>query len=145
MDDEITDYRMLAAWLAIAARDSAGANRLAVEVLRANGYFDGTRRRIFHSTLILAAETALELGDAEGALRYAQSARETATSDSLSTRRSALVGEARLLEGRARLALGDTAAARTDLRLALDALRYGAGADHPRAIEAARLGSGLGS
>ena len=141
VDDEITDERMLAAWLAIAARDSAGANRLAVEVLRANGYFDGTRRRIFHSTLILAAETALELGDADGALRYAQSARETATSDSLSTRRSALVGEARLLEGRARLALGDTAAARTDFRLALDALRYGAGADHPRAIEAAKLGS----
>ncbi|HET7549848.1 MAG TPA: serine/threonine-protein kinase [Gemmatimonadaceae bacterium] len=148
VDDQITDVRMLDAWLALSQADSAATNRLVVEVLRANGYFDGSRRNVFHSSLILAAETALAVGHAQAALQYAQSARETATSDSLSTRRSAFVGEARLLEGRARLALGDTTAARTDFRLALDALRYGAGADHPRTIEAAKLlavttGSGL--
>lgn len=147
VDDQLTDGRMLDAWLALTDADSAAANRLVVEVLRANGYFGGTRRRIFHASLILGAETALALGDAEAALHYAQSAREIATSDSLSARHSAFVGEARLLEGRARLALGDTAAARTDFRMALDALRYGAGANHPRALEAAKLlgADGVGS
>jgi hypothetical protein len=139
VDDEITDARILDARLALARADTAAANLLAVEVLSGNGYFDGVRRKIFHSTLILAAETALGVGDAEGALRYAQSAREIATSDSLSTRQSALVGEARLVEGRARLALGDTSAARTDFQLAHEALHYGAGASHPRTIEAAKL------
>ena len=148
VDDQITDARILDAWLALSASDSAAANRLAVQVLRDNRYFDGTRRKVFHSSLILAAETALDLGDANGALRYARSARETATSDSLSTRRSALVGEARLLEGRAQLVLGDTSAARGSIELALEALRYGAGANHPRTMEAGELlarltGSGL--
>jgi serine/threonine-protein kinase len=139
VDDQITDARILDAWLALTDADSATANRLVLEVLRANRYFDGVRRTVFHSALVLAAETALQLGDAEGALRYARSAREKATIDSLSTRRSALVGEARLLEGRAQLALGDTSAARASIELAAEALRYGAGADHPRAIEAAKL------
>jgi serine/threonine-protein kinase len=139
VDDEITDARVLDARLALARADTAAANRLVLEVLNENGYFDGTRRKIFHSALILAAETALELGDAEGALRYARSARETATSDSLSTKRSAIVGEARLVEGRAQLVLGDTSAARSSFQLALEDLRYGAGAGHPRAIEAAKL------
>jgi serine/threonine-protein kinase len=139
VDDQITDARILDAWLALTDGDSAAANRLVVEVLGANGYFDGTRRSVFHSALVLGAESALALGDAKAALQYAQSAREIATRDSLSTRRSAFVGEARLLEGRARLVLGDTTAAWTDFRNALDALRYGAGAEHPRALEAAKL------
>jgi tetratricopeptide (TPR) repeat protein len=149
VDDQITDARILDAQLALADGDSATANRLVVQVLRDNRHFEGVRRRIFHSSLILAAETALEQGDAEGALHYARSAREVATSDSLSTRRSAFVGEARLLEARAQLALGDTSAGRGSIELALEALRYGAGAEHPRTIEAGKLlaaittGSGL--
>ncbi|HET7621122.1 MAG TPA: hypothetical protein VFK39_04375, partial [Gemmatimonadaceae bacterium] len=139
VDDEITDGRILDAWLALARSDTATANKLATEVLKENGYFDGKRRKIFHSALILAAESALALGDVRGALQYAQSAGEIATSDSLCATRSAFVGEARLVEGRARLALGDSSAARADFQHALGALRYGAGADHPLTIEAERL------
>ncbi|HET7622147.1 MAG TPA: serine/threonine-protein kinase [Gemmatimonadaceae bacterium] len=139
VDDEITDGRILDAWLALARSDTATAHKLATEVLKDNGYFDGKRRKIFRSAMILAAESALALGDARGALQYAQSAGEIATSDSLCATRSAFVGEARLMEGRARLALGDSSAARADFQHALGALRYGAGADHPFTIEAERL------
>jgi hypothetical protein len=100
---------------------------------------------VFHSTLILAAETALALGDAKAASGFARSARETATSDSLSLRRSAFVGEARLMEGRAQLALGDTSAARASIELAQEELSVGAGAGHPRAVEAAKLLAAISS
>jgi hypothetical protein len=139
VDDQLTDSRMLDALFASRRGDSATAHRLAVAVLRDNGYFGGKRRKVFHSTLILAAETALALGDAKAASGFARSARETATSDSLSLRRSAFVGEARLMEGRAQLALGDTLAARASIELAQEELSVGAGAGHPRAVEAAKL------
>jgi len=52
--------------------------------------------------------------------------------DSLADLRSAYVGEARLIEARALLAGADTAGARAAIGRALPALRYGAGAEHPR-------------
>ncbi len=139
VDDQITDSRVLDAWLALARGDSATANKLVMNVLAVNGYFEGKRRKVFRSALILAGETALADGDAEGALHYARSAREAATTDSLSARESAFVGEARLLEGRAQLALGDTADGRASIDLALQALRHGAGPGHPLTIEAEKV------
>ncbi len=138
-DDEITNGRALDAWLALASGDSATANRLIVGVLGVQGYFEGARRRVFHSSLILASETALAGGDAAGALGFARSARERATTDSLSARESALVGEARLHEGRAQLALGDTTNARSSIELAVQALHHALGAGHPLTIEAEKL------
>jgi serine/threonine-protein kinase len=138
-DDQITNGRALDAWLALASGDSSTANRLIVGALSAQGYFEGARRRVFHSSLILASETALAEGDAAGALSYARSAREGVTTDSLSAREGAFVGEARLHEGRAQLALGDTSDARASIELALQALRHALGAGHPLTIEAEKL------
>ena len=143
-DDEVTDPRMLDARLAAMDGDSATANALAVQVLRANGYFKGTRRSIFRSALILAAETALALRHPAEALGYARAAREKAAVDSLSETQSAFVGEARLLEVRALLASADTTGARAELARALVALRNGAGPDHPRVRQAERLSAELG-
>ncbi len=135
-DDQITDARILDARVALESGDTATADALIVQVLRANGYFNGTRKKIFHSALILAAETALSLDKPAEALDYARSARASATLDTLTETRSAFVGEARLLEARALLATGDTAAAKSALVLAVEALRSGAGATHPRTREA---------
>ena len=73
------------------------------------------------------------------ALRLARDARTIATLDSLSDSRSALVGEARLAEGRALLASDDTTAARATLARAVAALTTGAGPSHPTAREAEAL------
>ncbi len=143
-DDQITNGSALDAWLALAKGDSSTANRLIVRALSAQGYFEGTRRRAFRSSLILASETALAEGDAAAALRYAQSAREGATTDSLSARESAFVAEARLHEGRAQLVLGDTSDARASIELALQALRHALGAGHPLTLEAEKLHTGSG-
>ena len=62
-----------------------------------------------------------------------------ATRDSLTEKGSMWVGDARLAEGRALLARGDTAAARASLSRALIALAAGAGSDHPRARAARAL------
>jgi tetratricopeptide (TPR) repeat protein len=143
VDDQVTDPRVLDARLALSAGDTALAHARAVEVLQAVGYFSGARRRVFHSTLILAAETALSLGNGAAALRFARDARLMATGDSLAAVRSACVGEAALVEGRALLALGDTAAARAALVRAVVALRTGAGPRHPRVAEAEAVLAGI--
>jgi tetratricopeptide (TPR) repeat protein len=135
-DDQVTDSRMLHALLALPAGDTATAHTLVVQMLRSNGYFDGKRKRIFHSALMLAAETALALGHPSEALGYARDARVKAALDSLTETRSAYVGEARLVEARAVLASGDTSGARAALARSVVALRNGAGAGHPRTREA---------
>jgi serine/threonine-protein kinase len=113
------------------------------QALKAAGYDEGKRTYQMRAILIYAAESALAAQDPKVALEYAQAARGIAFSDSLSETRSAYVGEARLLEGRAQLALGDSAAARATITAALNALRAGAGADHPRAREAEKVLAGL--
>lgn len=132
---------MLDALLAASDGDEAHAHSQVLALLRSNGYFDGRRKKIFRTALILAAESALALGQPAEALRYARDARTTAAVDSLATTRSAYVGEASLVEGRALLALGDRAGARAALGHAVVALRTGAGAEHPRTREAERLAS----
>jgi serine/threonine-protein kinase len=129
----------LRASLAAARGDSAGANRLFTETLRGMGYFQGKRDYQMRWVLARAAEAALLARDPVKAATYARAAADIATSDSLSATRSAYVGEARLLEGRALLSQGDTASARAALARGVNALRAGAGSDHPLV----RAGEGL--
>lgn len=130
---------MLHALLAMQAGDDATAHALVVQVLQSRRYFNGTRKKVFRSALILAAETALALGKPPEALGYARDARVTATLDSLSETRSAYVGEARLIEARALLASGDSATACASVARAIVALRNGAGPEHTRTREAETL------
>jgi len=79
---------------------------------------------------------ALAGGSPVKAIEYARAAADIATSDSLSESRSAYVGEARLLEGKALLARGDTTAAQATLARSVAALQYGLGAADARSREA---------
>ena len=139
VDDQITDARVLAAWLALADGDAARAHGLVTDALHEHGYFDGRRRRVLRAPLVLAAETALRSGHPRVAADLAADAREIATVDALASTRSGFVGEARLVEARAALALGDTLSARPALELAHRALRHGFGEEHARTREAAVL------
>ncbi len=130
--------------LAHARGDPASATTRFREALRATGYFDGERRYKMRRILVRASAAALDAGEPTDALGYARAAHDIAVSDSLSEVRSAWVGEARLLEARALLALGDTTGARDTVERALVALRSGAGEDHPRTVEASRLRDALG-
>ncbi|MGN6392060.1 MAG: protein kinase domain-containing protein [Gemmatimonadales bacterium] len=125
--------------LAAARGDSAGADSVFTQVLTGMGYFQGKRDFQMRYVLPWAADAALLAHDPVKAAGYARAAAEYATSDSLSETRSAFVGEARLLEGRALLARGDTAAARVVLARGVNALRAGAGPDHPLARTGERL------
>ncbi len=137
-DDEVVDYRMLEALLARATGDTATAHARVVELLRAHASPDPRHPTELRAALILAAATS----PPDSALAFARAALRMVTLDSLTETRSAWVGEARLAEGRALLATGDTAAARASLARAVTAVTAGAGADHPLARQArAELGA----
>jgi serine/threonine-protein kinase len=138
-DDEVMNVNTLDALLAFSGGDAAKADTLVRQTLTESGYDTGRRRSLLHTALMLAAETSLATGHPDSALAFARSARKTATRDSLSETRSARVGEARLMEARAELASGDTAAARADARRALGALRIGGGVNNPRTRAAGEL------
>jgi len=138
-DDHIVDARILDARLALASGDSAAAWALATAVLRDRGYFAGKRKSTFRAAMMLASTAALGAHRVDSALVLARDARAIAMLDSLADRRSAYVGEARLAEGRALLALGDSAGARASLERGLIALRRGGGPDHPLVREAETL------
>jgi hypothetical protein len=129
--------------LAHARGDARGAMAHFRRSLRTLGYFEGKRRYGMRSVLIHAAGAALDASDAPAALEYARAAHGVATSDSLTETRSAYVGEAQVLEGRALVAMGDTAGARTSFARAVVALSAGAGAEHPRTMEARALRDAL--
>jgi serine/threonine-protein kinase len=127
---------VLDAALARARGDPIRAAAIFRQALRAMGYFAGKRTYPLQPVLVRAAEAALDVQAPAEALEYARAAHGIATSDSLTEMRSAYVGEAGLVEGRALLASGDTIRARASLGRALVALRTGAGAEHARAREA---------
>ena len=144
-DDQMPDTSTLAGILALTAGDTAAAYPQFLLALREHGYYEGKRQKQMRAVALLAAETGLALGWPDTALRYARDAARIARKDSLTELRSARVGEARLIEGRALLARGDTAAGRAALAGALRALRTGAGEGHPRTREAALRLSALGA
>jgi tetratricopeptide (TPR) repeat protein len=135
-DDQVVDINTLDALAALSAGDTVKANTLVQETLTKFGYFKGRRSRILHSTLMLAARTELGLGHADSALAFAGAALKTATRDSLSGTTSATFGEAAYFQARAELLKGDTAAARTDAKRAVVALKAGGGPNNPRTKEA---------
>jgi tetratricopeptide (TPR) repeat protein len=123
--------------------DLTRASTMFDTTLRRMGYETGKRTYQMRGVLVAAAENALDARQPAKALEYARAAHEIAHSDSLSETRSAYVGEARVLEGRALLASGDTAAARSALAAAVTALRAGVGPTHARTRDAeALLGKG---
>jgi hypothetical protein len=138
-DDHIVDARILDARFALRAGDSAAAYALATSVLRERGYYDGKRRSTFLAALMLASTAALGAHRVDSALALAREARALARLDSLADARSAYVGEARLAEGHALLAGGDTVGARTSLERGLVALRSGGGPEHPSTRETEAL------
>jgi tetratricopeptide (TPR) repeat protein len=138
-DDHVVDARILDGRLAMASGDAAVALARVMDVLRARGYADQPRKSVFREALILASEAALASQQPDSALRYARGALAIADIDSLADTQSAYVGEARLAEGRAELARGDTTAARTTLERASVALRAGAGPAHPLTKETSDL------
>jgi len=142
-DDHIVDGRILDARIAMTAGNYPLAYSLVADALRARGYFEGKRLANFRAALLLASEAALRLQKPDSALAFARDARGLATLDSIADLRSAHVGEARLAEGRALLAGGDTVEARATLERALAGLSAGAGAGHPLTREAASLLSAL--
>jgi serine/threonine-protein kinase len=138
-DDQVVNVNTLDALVALAAGDTVRGNALVHETLSKYGYFTGKRSSTLHSTLILAARTAIALGHADSALTFARDARKTATRDSLSETRSAHAGEAWLLEALAHLRQGDNQAAKAAADHAMIALNAGAGPDNPRTREADAL------
>jgi serine/threonine-protein kinase len=142
-DDHIVDARILDARLALSSGDSATAYARTGDVLRDRGYFDGKRRTTFRAALMLASVAALGAHETESALALARDARATAMLDTLADSRSAYVGEARLAEGRALLARGDSVGARTTLERARVALSWGGGPEHPLTREAEAIVSAM--
>jgi serine/threonine-protein kinase len=138
-DDQVVDINTLDALAALAAGDTARGNALLHQTLNKYGYFTGKRGTTLHSTLMLSARAAIALHHPDSALAFARDARTIAARDSLTEHRSARVGEARLLEAEAKLATGDTTAARMEAERALAALRVGGGPRHPATIEAEHL------
>ncbi|MEP6764366.1 MAG: protein kinase [Gemmatimonadaceae bacterium] len=133
--NELIDERLVRALMARSVGDAATTYENALEVITASGFYEGKRGRMFHTALILGAESALALHRPADALKLAREAWSNAATDSLSERQSAYLGEARFVAARALLATGDSAGARFGLQHALPALKFGAGADHPRVKE----------
>ena len=138
-DDEVPDVRTLDGYLALARGDTVAASAGFTASLHANGYFKGKLTRRLRTVVLLATECALALGRPDEALALARGAHAVAAVDSLAETRSARVGEAVLLEGRALLAQGDSAAGHAAIARALVALRFGAGPDDPRTRSAEAL------
>jgi eukaryotic-like serine/threonine-protein kinase len=137
-DDHFLDVRSLDGMLALRKGDTAAAHASFMEVLRDHRFFEGKRPKHLRMTAVLAAESALPLGDPATALELAREVIQGAAVDSLAHTTSFWVGEGRLIEGRALLARGDTTAGRRALEQALAALRAGGGPSHPRFREAER-------
>ncbi len=138
-DDQLADSLSLAGMMALATGDTAAAGTAFGRMLRDNGFFEGKRQRLQRPVALLAGEAALASGRFDDAIAHARKALEIAAVDSLSRWRSAYVGDARHLEGRALLRRGDTTAARPAIAAAVAALTAGAGIDHPNTVAATRL------
>jgi serine/threonine-protein kinase len=138
-DDQLPDSTALDGWVALAEGDTGVAHEHFMGSLRSNRYFEGERKNQQRAVVLQTAETALWLGRADSALALSRQVRAIASRDSLTETRSAFVGEARLVEGRTLLAIGDTLQALNAVRMARIALRNGAGDAHHRTREAEAL------
>jgi hypothetical protein len=118
-----------------AAEADGMLNSLLAEV----GYPDQALPPGLNALLPLAAEIALTRGDASRAETFAAAAVALAEKTARDASRSADVGRARLILGKAQAARGHPAAARVAIAAALPGLTHGLGADHPLTREARQL------
>ena len=138
-DDVLPSGATLGALVALARGDTAGAREQFRSTLADNGYFEGKQQGRLAPVALRLAELDLALGSPQEAIDLARRVLDHVTLDSLTLTRSARVGEARVIEGRGLLALGDTAAGRAAVRAGIGALRVGAGPNHPRTRQSERF------
>ena len=130
-DDVLPDGATIDGWIALARGDTAAAKAFFTATLTSNGYFEGKRKRLLRPVALLLAQSNLTLGLPQEALDLATLARKSVLVDSIAVSQNAILGEVRLIEGRALLALGDSTQGRAAIGEALVALRYGGGPDFP--------------
>jgi serine/threonine-protein kinase len=143
-DDVVPSAEVLEGLVARARGDLAMALARFTAALDGGGFHRGRSQRRWRPVVVLAAETALELGNLEEAVQLARAAEQVALVDPLAESRSAFVGEARATLGRILLAQGDRAGAAVLLQKSQTALQNGAGAEHPVTRQVQRLLRELG-
>jgi hypothetical protein len=94
---------------------------------------------LLSATLPLAAEVSIATGDAARAESFALANVATAEKAARDVNQSGDVGRARLILGKARLALNQSEAGRASIASALPSLTNGLGSQHPLTIEAQQL------
>ena len=115
------------------------ARELVESSLRALNYPQVRSAPGLMNVLRVAAEVCLEAGDPTSAERYASDFLEQARALARGPDTSADVGQALVLRGKARRALGQETAAVADLKVAVASLENGFGATHPETLEALAL------
>jgi tetratricopeptide (TPR) repeat protein len=143
-DDQLPDPRAVHGWIALARGDSATANADFTRMLDSSGFGEGKQGKRLLASAIALMETDLTLGRPAEVLELAGRALRVAAVDSLTETRSMYVGTIRMLMAKARLAEGDSAAARDLARRAVVAIRTGAGPAHYRTRQAEQLARALG-
>ncbi|MEP7325082.1 MAG: serine/threonine-protein kinase [Gemmatimonadota bacterium] len=138
-DDVLPDGPTIDGWIALAKGDTAAAATSFTAALTNNGYFEGKQQHRMALVALQLAEIRLALGRPVEALDLVHKTMENVVTDSLSLSESAKAGQARLIEGGALLALGDTAKGRTAIGQALTALLQGGGPDFPETLRAQQL------
>jgi tetratricopeptide (TPR) repeat protein len=136
------DSLYIAASIALAARDTAGAVRLFDAVLREDGYYSQPTPRS-RAPLLELARIRLARGEPAQGLEYARVLHRLGLTDSIAQFQSADVGEADLLAARAFAALGSADSAAWYARAAVAALTVGAGATNPLTLQAEALADSL--
>jgi eukaryotic-like serine/threonine-protein kinase len=126
--------------VAMLREDAKGAQAAAADLLSALGYPDREKVRSSQtsdSQLLLASRIAFSAGDLPLAADLAAYSLEIAGNLARDPRRSANVGEARLILARVQAAQGKIGDARSSIQGAAAALSAGLAPDHPLALEAA--------
>jgi tetratricopeptide (TPR) repeat protein len=126
--------------LLLRSGQAAQARRVADALVSELGY-PGTLTHAPSLAPILrqAAETALATGDPARAASLATASLEVAQKAARDVDRSADVGKAHLMLGRARLALRENTSGRAEVAAAIPGLTNGLGNEHPTTLEAQRL------
>jgi hypothetical protein len=131
--------RMLEARFAEAGGDPASAYRTYLGALTERGFPDDRDIPPWHRIVFRAAAAALASGDAVAADSLARHALRLERQLGHDEARSADMGLAFVVLGRARLAQGDSAGGRNALERAIGPLEFGLGPEHPQSRDARRL------
>jgi tetratricopeptide (TPR) repeat protein len=108
------------------------------------GYKPSSTGQSLVDPLLESANRLVASGAYEPAARYAEHAARLAAVDSITSRQSAIIGTAELLEARAALGRGNAAQARALLARAVPPLAYGLGAQDPITLAAFALRDSIG-